>query len=330
MSLNFWKELNRPVFALAPMEDVTDTVFREIVLSLSSPDKLHVLFTEFTSVDGMNHPKGRDVVSQRLRINTGERDLLKEKNVRIVAQLWGSSPEKFYRASKIISEEYNFDGIDINMGCPVKKIVKQGACSALILQPQLAREIIQAASEGSGLPVSVKTRIGFDTVDTLAWIDNLLDSQASAICIHGRTRKMQSEGSADWNEISKSVRLRDEKKCSTLILGNGDVMNIEEAENKVRIFGVDGVMIGRGIFANPWLFSNNTDEKSQAEKIDVLLKHAELYDHTWGSGKNFAQMKRFFKIYLSGFSGAAQLRAVLMNANKLSEVKDCLVSTPLI
>lgn len=318
--MDFWQEIKSPVYALAPMEDVTDTVFRELVLSVSSPGKLHLLFTEFTSVDGMIHPKGREIVSQRLLVSPGERNMLRENNVKLIAQVWGSDPENFFRASGIIKEEYSFDGIDINMGCPVKKIVKQGGCSALILQPVLSREIIQAVREGSGLPVSVKTRIGFNQVDTENWISNLLSADPSAITVHGRTQKMQSEGVADWTEIQKAVNLRNESGKNSKILGNGDVRSLEDADSKIADYGVDGVMIGRGIFHNPWLFSKLGEEKSREEKIELLLKHAELFTRQWGRTKNFAILRRFFKIYISGFPGSAGLRASLMESRDLDDV----------
>ncbi len=318
--MDFWQNIETPIYALAPMEDVTDTVFRELLLSVSSGEKLHLLLTEFTSADGLLHTKGREVVSQRLKVSPGERKLLNEKNVKIIAQLWGSDPENFYKAAQILHNNYSFDGIDINMGCPVKKIVNQGGCSALILQPDLAREVIQAAKEGSGLPVSVKTRIGYNTIETESWIENLLSEEPSAIIIHGRTRKMQSEGIADWKEISKAVVLRNKMGKKSKILGNGDIMSIPDALEKTKLYHVDGVMIGRGIFSNPWLFSDQPGEKSPDEKISILLKHTELFTQQWGSTKNFAILRRFFKIYLSGFPGAASLRASLMETRDIKEV----------
>ena len=255
MENNFWKELDRPVFTLAPMEDVTDTVFREIVLGISDSKYLKVLFSEFTSVDGLCHQIGRLKVRHRLLINDSERKLLNERKVKIVAQIWGTNPGKFYEAAKLICAEGHFDGIDINMGCPVKKIVKQGGCSALIGQPKLAQEIILATKEASNVPVSIKTRIGLTKVITEEWISALLETKPAMITIHGRTQKQQSEGVADWNEVKKSVILRNNLASDTLIHGNGDVFSIEEGLKKVDESGVDGIMIGRGIFQNPWFFS---------------------------------------------------------------------------
>ncbi len=321
---NFWKHLKKPVFTLAPMEDVTDTVFREIVLGISNPDSLNVLFSEFMSTDGFCHEVGRPKVSHRLLVNDSERKLLKEKNVKIVAQIWGKDPEKFFKATKAICEEYDFDGIDINMGCPVKKIVKQGGCSALIGQPEIAKEIILATKEASNIPVSVKTRIGLSKVVTEEWIGHLLETKPAVITIHGRIQKQQSEGKADWNEVAKAVKLRNDLKSKTQIHGNGDVMSLEDGYQKAKEHGVEGIMIGRGIFHNPWFFNAGQIERTPEERLSILWKHASLYVETWGEGKNFAILKRFFKIYTNGFYGAAQIRAKLMECNSLDDVRKVL------
>ncbi len=321
MKDNFWKALKRPAFTLAPMEDVTDTVFREIVLSNSDPGYLHVLFSEFISTDGLCHEIGGPKVRHRLQINDSERKLLNEKKVKIVAQIWGTHPEKFYKATRLICDEGQFDGIDINMGCPVKKIVKQGGCSALIAQPELAKEIIMATKEASDIPVSVKTRIGISKVITEEWIPHLLECRPAQITVHGRTQKQQSEGLADWNEIKKAVDLRNELSPETIIHGNGDVNTIEDGLIKSERYSVNGIMIGRGIFHNPWFFNPNNNEKSPEEKLDLLWKHTQLFTETWGNTKNFAILKRFFKIYTNGFPGAHQLRAQLMESHSSDDVK---------
>ncbi len=326
MTDNFWHKLKKPVFTLAPMEDVTDTVFREIVLSTSNPEYLHVLYSEFMSTDGFCHEAGRPKVSLRLLVNDSERKLLKEKNVKIVAQIWGKDPEKFFKATKAICEEYEFDGIDINMGCPVKKIVKQGGCSALIGRPELAKEIITATKEASDIPVSVKTRIGLNKVITEEWISHLLETNPAVITVHGRIQKQQSEGKADWDEVAKAVRLRDETGSDTLIHGNGDVMSLEDGFKKAEYYGVDGIMTGRGIFMDPWFFSGEKKERTPGERLLLLWKHASLFTQTWENEKNFAVLKRFFKIYANGFYGAAQIRAKLMECNSLEDVRKVLVS----
>jgi tRNA-dihydrouridine synthase len=324
MENNFWKEIKKPIFTLAPMEDVTDTVFREIVLGISDPECLHVLFSEFMSTDGFVHEIGGPRVKHRVTINDSEWTLLKKSSVKIVAQIWGTHPEKFAKTAKAICEEGKFDGIDINMGCPVKKIVKQGGCSALIHQPELAKEIVLATKEASTIPVSVKTRIGINKIITEEWIEHLLETDPVVITVHGRIQKQQSEGFADWNEIKKAVLLRDSLNSGTQIHGNGDVMSYEKGLQKAKKYLVDGVMIGRGIFHNPWFFNKHVSEKSPEEKLSLLWKHTLLFVNTWKGVKNFAILKRFFKIYTSGFYNSAAIRAALMETNSLEGVKKVL------
>ncbi|MBS2211159.1 tRNA-dihydrouridine synthase [Carboxylicivirga mesophila] len=320
---NYWKTSEGPIWALAPMEDVTDTVFREVVLRLSSPGNLHLLFSEFLSTDGFCHPVGKEKVVHRFHVNDSELELIKRDNVKLVAQIWGTDPEKFYKTAKYIAEETAFDGIDINMGCPMKNIIKKGACSALINTPELAREIITAVHEASDLPLSVKTRVGFKSVVTESWISNLLQSEADAIIVHGRIQKMMSEGEADWNEIARSVELRNQINPDIKLLGNGDVMSIEESLDKVMEYGVDGVMVGRGIFHNPW-FYNPAYSPAMEERIEALRLHASLYANTWQGVKPWSILKRFFKIYTNSFPGAVQLRAQLMETHGFDEVEQIL------
>ncbi len=321
---NFWTTLEKPVFTLAPMEDVTDTAFRELVMRISDPRYFHVIFTEFTSTDGLCHPVGRPNVISRLHVNESERQVLREKGMKIVAQIWGADPEKFYRATKLICGEFDFDGLDINMGCPVKKIVKQGACSALIGKPQLAAEIIQATKEAANIPVSVKTRTGIKKHNTDEWISQLLDQDPAAITLHGRTQRDMSEVPADWNEVKRAVQVRDASGKNIPVLGNGDVMSVPDALTKCRLTGADGVMVGRGIFHNPWIFNDPQPDITTRDKIDLLWQHVVLFTDTWGQGRNFAMLKRFFKIYTNNFHGAARLRAELMETNNREEVRDVL------
>ncbi len=317
---NFWKDFKDPVFSLAPMEDVTDTVFREIVTSMAAPGKLHVVFTEFTSVEGMNHQVGRARVSERLRVSSSERKWLKKLNIKIVAQIWGRDPEIYHKIARYITENYHFDGIDINMGCPVKKVFKVGACSALIGEPERAREIILATKEGTTLPVSVKTRTGIKAHQTEEWINHLLEVEPAAIILHGRTQRMQSEGQANWEEIAKAVQLKNSIKPHIPFHGNGDVDSYEKGLERIRESGVDGVMIGRGIFQNPWFFNPQKTKITIQERIDKLLEHTRLFEQTWSPDKNFNILKRFYKIYLNGFAGAAKMRADLMKVKNYNEV----------
>jgi tRNA-dihydrouridine synthase len=318
MMKNIWKELPKPIFALAPMEDVTDTVFRQIVASCAKPD---IFFTEFMNCDGFMS-EGRDAVSQRLKITVSEHP--------IIAQLWGSKPENFLEVAKVIVS-LGFDGVDINMGCPQKHVVKNGACAALIKNPPLAKEIIEATKDGVAgrIPVSVKTRIGYKTIETESWISFLLSLDLDALIIHARTAREMSKVPAHWDEIGKAVVLRNSLKKTTVILGNGDVKNYPEAKEKCNQYKVDGVMIGRGVFDNPWCFDKSVHphQPITGELLTLMRKHVQLFEKTWGPGKtclpagrNFAILKKFFKVYIRGFDDASDYRVRAMAATTPEEV----------
>lgn len=313
--MNIWHSLTKPIMILAPMEDVTDTVFRQIVLACGKPD---LFFTEFTNVEGLASEKGSVIVSQRLQFTIQEKP--------IIAQVWGKEPNHYYQAA-IKIKKMGFDGIDINMGCPEKSVTKNGCCSALINNQSLATEIIRATQEGAGgdLPVSVKTRIGFNHIVTDSWIPFLLSHELSALTIHGRTAKEQSAVPCHWDEIAKAVEIRNQLQSNTLIIGNGDVVTLKEAKEKVDTYKVDGVMIGRGIFHNPYLFSGRKREDIlQKEFINLLRAHIDLYKKTWGSKKNYAVLKKYYKIYIQGFKGAQELREKLMLTSSYEEVEQAL------
>lgn len=317
---NFWETLQKPIFALAPMEDVTDTSFREIVAGLADPEYLHILFTEFTSIDGMNHPVGKTRVGERLLVSKSEKEILNKKNIKLIAQIWGKKPELFHKIAREITEEYEFDGLDINMGCPVKNVVKNGCCSALINEPNLAKEIILATKEGTHLPVSVKTRTGIKSHITEVWMEHLMETKPAAIILHGRTQKQQSDGLADWEEISKGRQVRDRIHPETKFLGNGDVASVSHGLELCDKHRLDGVMIGRGIFHNPWFFDPTISFPSKADKLNQLLLHTRLFELNWGGKKNLNILKRFYKIYTSDFANAAKLRAELMEAKTFEDV----------
>lgn len=313
---NFWQELKSPFFILAPMDDVTDDVFRQVVGSCAKPD---VYFTEFTNVDGLNS-KGKEKLMPRLQFEKSQHP--------IVAQIWGKKPENYFKVAQML-KEMGFDGIDINMGCPEKNVVRNGNCSGLIREPERAREIILATIEGAGgLPVSVKTRIGLDTIITEEWIGFLLGFDLAAITVHGRTAKEMSKVPAHWDEIAKAVQLRDKQQETSnkrpVIIGNGDVLTYQDGLDKVKEFGVDGVMIGRGIFHNPFVFDpkgKKIQDLGIQDRLELLLRHARLFDKIWGDTKNFNILKKFFKIYVSDFDEASELRVKLMETHNLADVE---------
>ncbi len=320
-----WKALPKPFFVLAPMEGATDTVFRQIVISCGQPD---VCFTEFTNVEGILS-KGSEEVGKRL--------IFSEVEHPIIAHIWGDKPENFYKVAQMAGE-MGFDGIDINMGCPEKNVVAHGCCSALIENPQKAKEIISAVKEGAkGLPVSVKTRIGFKTTKTEEWIGFLLQQNLDALTVHFRTQKEMSLVPAHWEEAEKVSRLRKEIAPQTVIIGNGDIESKEQGRKLAQKCGLDGIMIGRGVFHNPYLFDETVDYANQTkeERIALLKEHISLFEKTWrqihpiserGYTKSYPPLKRYFKIYISGFEGAAELREKLMVTQTIQEVKELLNS----
>jgi tRNA-dihydrouridine synthase len=325
---NFWQKLPKPFFILAPMEDVTDFAFREVVATVLP--RPHVLFTEFTSADALDS-KGRESALRKFKFSENQRP--------IVAQIWGSTPEKMFKAAQTVSE-LDFDGVDLNMGCPERKVVKSGLGCALSDTPELAKEMIQAVKEGApDLPISVKTRLGNKKNIADTWIPFLLEQNLAALTIHGRIGKQMSEGLADWEQIGKAVKWRDvilerseEREAfrneaieshinKTLIIGNGDVKSVIQGKELSEKYGVDGVMIGRGIFHNPWVFEEIQKEHSKEEYIEVLKKHLQIFDETWKDTKNFAIMKKFCKMYINGFQGASELRAKLMESKSYEELR---------
>lgn len=308
MEMGFWKKLKKPIFALAPMADVTDAAFRKIIAIYGKPD---VFWTEFTSANGLV-----SVGQQKLLINLK----YSEEERPIVAQLFGAHPEKMFEAATLV-RKLGFDGLDINMGCPDRSIVKQGAGGALIKTPKLAQEIIKAAKEGAGdLPISIKTRLGFSKDELDTWLPKLLETGLAAVIVHARTVKELSKVPARWQCIANAVAIRDAMNVDTLILGNGDALDISDAKKKVRETGADGVVLGRAIFGNPWLFANRDTIPTVVEKLDVLEEHTKLFNRYFWKQKNFAIMKKHFKAYISGFDGAKELRMKLMECDSAKEI----------
>jgi tRNA-dihydrouridine synthase len=311
MKDNFWRELPRPFFILAPMEEVTDVVFRHVVSEAARPD---VFFTEFTNSESYCHPEGKQSVRGRLTFTEDEQP--------IVAHIWGDNPENFRKMS-IGMAELGFRGIDINMGCPVPNVAQRGKGSGLILRPEVAADLIQAAKAG-GLPVSVKTRLGYTELDEWKeWLTHILKQDIANLSIHLRTRKEMSQVDAHWELIPEIKKLRDEIAPDTLLTINGDILDRQMGIKLVEQYGVDGVMIGRGIFKNPFAFEKEPKEHSSKELLDLLRLHLDLYDQYSKEleTRPFTALHRFFKIYVKGFRGAGELRNQLMNSKSTDEVR---------
>lgn len=307
---NFWKRLDRPFYILAPMHDVTDIATRQMLVKYGKPD---VLFTEFVASDGLMDKKGRKVLIKTLRFFENERP--------IIAQLFGAKPENFRECAKLV-RELGFDGIDINMGCPDKSVVDQGAGSALIKNPKLAREIIRAAKEGAGdLPVSVKTRIGFNKNEIETWLPEILKEKPAVITIHGRTKKQMLSGEADWDVIRRAAEMA--KGTGVLIVGNGDVESIKDGFLKARKSKVDGVMVGRKVLGNPWFFNRKIkiEKVPLSERLKVMVEHAKILEKELKSVKNYDLIKKHYAMYARGFNGAKELRLELMKTKNAKQAE---------
>lgn len=348
---------SEPLFVLAPMADVTDAAFRRIIAKYSrmgaraqaalnehvagGPD---AMWTEFVSADGLARaPKiGRDKLLRDLVYSDAERP--------IIAQFFTSNPAHMEQAAEL-AVELGFDGIDINMGCPDKSIEKQGAGASMIKNPRVARRVLRAAIRGAAqaaqrlgksVPaVSVKTRIGYGKNELATWLPALLAERPALITVHARNRKELSLVPARWEHVREAVEIRDRLQAHlpvaqrTLIFGNGDARNLADAREKAAISGADGVMLGRAIFGNPWLFDESAAmhavehfyNKTQiAERLRVMVEHTELFEKLLGDLKNFSIMKKHYKAYVNGWEGAKELRAVLMQTNSAAEVKSVVES----
>ncbi|CAC5910573.1 TPA: tRNA-dihydrouridine synthase [Staphylococcus aureus] len=310
MKENFWSELPRPFFILAPMEDVTDIVFRHVVSEAARPD---VFFTEFTNTESFCHPEGIHSVRGRLTFSEDEQPM--------VAHIWGDKPEQF-RETSIQLAKMGFKGIDLNMGCPVANVAKKGKGSGLILRPDVAAEIIQATKAG-GLPVSVKTRLGYYEIDEWKdWLKHVFEQDIANLSIHLRTRKEMSKVGAHWELIEAIKNLRDEIAPNTLLTINGDIPDRKTGLELAEKYGIDGVMIGRGIFHNPFAFEKEPREHTSKELLDLLRLHLSLFNkYEKDEIRQFKSLRRFFKIYVRGIRGASELRHQLMNTQSIAEAR---------
>jgi len=364
--MNFWEHLKLPIMALAPLEDVTDAAFRRIIAQKGKPASTRngeptrggpdVMFCEFTSADGLvlADEKGQKKLRRKLLFSEIERP--------IVAQFFSAVPEHMEAAARIAAE-MGFDGVDINMGCPDRAVEKGGCGAAMIRTPALAREIIRAAKRGftscrtsdvrhpmSLIPVSVKTRLGYNTDELETWLPELLAEEPAAITIHARTRKEMSDVPARWDRIARAVEIRNtvqdvrgESSYKTLILGNGDVKDCADAHAKCEATGADGAMLGRAVFGNPWLFAQtDNSERSRGasqdisglrnqyiatpqERMEALAEHIRIFDELLGDVSSFATMKKHFKAYISGWpscagrDGAKELRVRLMESQRAED-----------
>lgn len=316
----FWHMLPKPFFVLAPLAGVTDPAFRRLIAKHGKP---HAMWTEFTSADGLCTP-GRDRLLRDLVYAESERP--------IVAQLFGAKPDAMERAAALVAE-LGFDGIDINMGCPDRSVEKRGAGAALCKQPALAQAMIRAAKRGGGgLPISAKIRLGYHRNDLATWLPALLESGPVAVTIHARTRQEMSQVPAHWDAIARAVDIRNQLGAPAYIVGNGDVTDLADARRRARDSGTDGIMLGRAIFGNPWLFDEQRAlaDVTAAERLRVLLEHTRLFEELLGNIKSLDTMKKHYKSYLKGFDGAKALFLQLVEAHDVKEVEKRVRACPIL
>ncbi len=342
---NFWEDLPRPFFVLAPLANVTDAAFRRIIAKYSKPHGPQAIWTEFVSADGLLRatPEGKAKLMRDLVFSEAERP--------IVAQFFTSDPEAMEHAARL-ALELGFDGIDINMGCPDRSVEAQGAGAKLILRPELAVALVATAKRGceNKIAVSVKTRLGYNKDILEDWLPKILASEPAVLTLHARTRKEMSKVPAHWERVKRAVEIRDELGSKTLIVGNGDALDLADAKKKAEESGADGVMLGRAIFGKPWLFAENVSEELSSEKVlgprqrqerctlpdhflqkvplsleqrlRIAVEHTKLFEELLGDIKSFAIMKKHFKAYVEGFPGAKELRMKLMETTNAQQVED--------
>lgn len=313
MKENFWELLPKPFFVLAPMEDVTDTVFRHVVAKAAAPD---VYFTEFTETTSYRHPKAKDTLNGRLYFT--------EDELPIVAHIWGDIPENFAHMAKGMAE-MGYKGIDINMGCPAEKVAKRGKGSGLIKRPEVAAEIIKAAKEG-GLPVSVKTRLGYYEIDEYKeWLTHIFKQGIANLSIHLRTKVEMSDVDAHWELIPEIKKLRDEIAPDTLLTINGDILDRQMGLELVEKYGVDGVMIGRGVFKNVFCFEKEKREHSTREFLDLFHFHLDYYEEMVEKEPQLRKvLNKLYKTYVKEFPGSKQLRDQLVRSKSVEEAREIL------
>ena len=308
MRMNIWDKLPKPFLILAPMEGVTDIVFRQVIAKAGRPD---LFFTEFTNVSSYASEKGRDNALERLKISPTDQP--------IIAQIWGKDPEHFSICTAAL-ENLGFAGVDLNFGCPDKNVNHNGGGAAMIKTPNLAIECFRNAKKSTNLPVSVKTRLGWSKPEEYHdWLSILLAEHPAALTVHLRTKKEMSKVPAHYELIPEIVKLRDQISPETKLIINGDIKNRAHAlELHQKYPEIDGFMIGRGVFANPYCFTDHAPTRE--ELMDLLKLHLDLYEKYQFS--SFEPLKHFFKIYINNFHGAADIRAKLMETHSVAEARD--------
>ena len=306
-----WDKLPKPFLILAPMEGVTDIMFRQVVAKAGRPD---LFFTEFTNVSSYASEKGRWNALERLKIAPTDSP--------IIAQIWGKNPEHFAELASAL-ESLGFSGVDLNFGCPDKHVNKAGGGAAMIKTPELATECFRNAVKNTNLPVSIKTRLGWSDLEEFrTWLPTLLAEHPAALTVHLRTKKEMSKVPAHFELIPEIVKLRDDISPTTKLIINGDIKDRTHAlKLHAKYPEIDGFMIGRGVFADPYCFTDHTSTKD--ELMELLNLHLDLYEK-YNNNSSYEPLKHFFKIYINNFPGAKELRTKLMDTHSVSEARQIL------
>ena len=309
--MNIWNNLSKPFLILAPMEGVTDIAFRQVIAHAGRPD---LFFTEFTNVSSYASEKGRHNALERLEIAPTDSP--------IIAQIWGKNPEHFAEVSSAL-ESLGFSGVDLNFGCPDKNVNKTGGGAAMIKTPELAMECYRNARAHTNLPVSIKTRLGWSKPDEFReWLPILLSEHPTALTVHLRTKKEMSKVPAHYELIPEIIALRDEISSETKLIINGDIRDKAHAlELRKKYPSVDGFMIGRGVFANPYCFTDH--QPTREELMELLNWHLDLYEKQIQKyGVSYEPLKHYFKIYVNNFPGASEIRTKLMETHSIPEARN--------
>lgn len=305
--MDFWNQFEKGFTILAPMEGVTDIAFRQVVARAARPE---IFYTEFTNVNSYASEKGRHNALERFRYESTEQP--------IVAQIWGTKPEMIAETATAL-KELGYPAVDLNMGCPDRHVVATGGGSGLIRTPELAKEGIRAAKT-AGLPVSVKTRLGYSRVDEWRdWLTNVLEEKPAALTVHLRTKKEMSKVEAHSELVPEILALKNELSPETKLIINGDIKNRQDGQKYIDQ-GADGIMIGRGVFTNPFCFEKEPREHSRDELIALMEYHLDLYEKY--ELAPYDPLKHFYKIYINNFPGASDIRAQLMQTKSIAEARE--------
>lgn len=341
--MNVWQRMTKPIIGLAPMDGVTDVAFRKIVDTYGHPS---IMFTEFVPVEALKAgAKGvlRDFLIHDIKVPT-------------IAQLYGVDLEGFRIATLIVCE-LGFEGIDINMGCPAKSVATRGAGAGLIRNPTQARAIIQtvrqatydwangayqsanisdairlevrqmkkeiSAHKDNTPSLSVKTRLGYKQVEVETWLSELAQEPLAAITVHGRTYVQGYGGKASWDDIAQAAQIIRKQNAGILVLGNGDIVSKQQAVEYCATYVLDGALVGRGAWGNPWVFTDHAP--SQQERLRVALEHTKVFAKLLPQ-THFAQIRKHLGWYCHGFRNANVIHEQLIHANSVSEVEDIISS----